>query len=283
MRTLNKLTLAAITAAFGFPALAQEKPSAPVHVKVIMVIDGDSTITEHDIDESQLPAIEEGLHKADGKNEKVMIMVTKESDIPAEELRQMRVRPFPGTPGEENVIIDRELKPGEKSTGFRYEIEEDNGKQKVVVRTFCPDSAKMMVRKFEGEPGTEFRDEVIMRDEAGKEHKMVMVRTLVKIEEVDKAPAAKKAAKNEKPGLEGNVEFYPNPNNGKFTMDFDSDSKQPVTIVITDMNGREVFKEVVKGEGRISRTIDISKQSKGTYIMTMQQGKKSNTKKIIIE
>lgn len=283
MITINKLLAAALTAVIGLPALAQEKPSSPVHVKVIRVVDGDSTVTEHDIDESQLPSIEENLGNASGKNVKVMMMVTKEGEIAREDLEEMRMPPLVRQPGDKDVIMHREIKPGELRTGFRFETEEDKGRQKMVVRTFCADSAKRMVREFEGVPGAESRNEVIMKDAEGRQQTMVMVRTVRIVDEGKEPTAQKKASKTEKPETEGNVNFYPNPNNGKFTMDFESDGKHPITITITDMSGREVYKEEVKGEGKLSRTIDISNESKGSYIMTMQQGKKSKTKKIIIE
>lgn len=310
-----------------FPALAQDKPAGGlVHVKVIKVVDGDSTVIERDIDESQLHTIEKELSDVSGKEVKVMMFVDKKDGditlppgcrmfapgdssvcermkkfvISGDSMKMMGAHKFlmmhDSTAG--NMMFDMHLgsepfmmplpPPGENGeirTGYMYNIENDNGQQRVIVKSFGPgDSSQVVIKKFEGKPGQEFTEDVVITAPNGTATHKVIVRTTVKIEDVEKTPKKEKAPKKEKSELktEG-LNFYPNPSDGRFTLDFEVEGKQPVIIRITDINGREVYKEEVKGEGRHSRPIDISSESKGTYILNLQQGKKSKSKKIVIE
>ena len=81
---------------------------------------------------------------------------------------------------------------------------------------------------------------------------------------------------------ESNFSFYPNPSDGNFVLDLDLNGKDDAQVRITDMNGKEVYNEKITGNGKVSKSIDLSGK-KGTFIVTIKQGKKTTNKKIIIE
>jgi len=82
----------------------------------------------------------------------------------------------------------------------------------------------------------------------------------------------------------GEFEFYPNPGNGRFTVSFELQAKDPVTLSLFDITGRKVFSETTKKfSGKYSRSIDISDKRKGTYLLQIEQNGKIFSKKFMIE
>ena len=78
-------------------------------------------------------------------------------------------------------------------------------------------------------------------------------------------------------------ELFPNPTNGQITLQFKA---APVNtlIRITDISGREIYKErfgVFSGE--YSDTIDLSEFAKGTFLLSISQGDKVFTERIILK
>ncbi len=81
-----------------------------------------------------------------------------------------------------------------------------------------------------------------------------------------------------------NLNFYPNPNDGKFNLSFNLAEKGNVQIRIIDMNGKEVYNEKMKKfSGEYNNDIDISNSKKGVYFLQVKQGKKVLNKKIVIQ
>ncbi len=80
-----------------------------------------------------------------------------------------------------------------------------------------------------------------------------------------------------------NFQVYPNPNDGRFNVSFDLDSKKKTMIRATDVTGREVFAdEIKKFDGHYTNEIDLRDQPAGTYFIKVQQGKKLTTKKVLV-
>lgn len=80
------------------------------------------------------------------------------------------------------------------------------------------------------------------------------------------------------------LSFFPNPNNGKFMVKFQLPQKEKVTVTISDLYGREVFKDEVDNFGGLyERQIDLSQNAKGTYFLQIMQDGKQLGKKIIIQ
>ena len=79
------------------------------------------------------------------------------------------------------------------------------------------------------------------------------------------------------------LNYFPNPNSGKFTLAFQTTSK-PTEIRITGVDGKEVYSEALQQfEGSYNNEIDLSGQKKGIYLLQILQGKKAMNKKIVIE
>lgn len=78
--------------------------------------------------------------------------------------------------------------------------------------------------------------------------------------------------------------LYPNPGNGAFAIDYNGDQNQTLTIEVYNIIGGKVMNEewqVVNGLNR--RLLDLSKQSKGTYIVKVASNAGFATIKTIVE
>ncbi|MFH2142113.1 MAG: T9SS type A sorting domain-containing protein [Bacteroidota bacterium] len=82
----------------------------------------------------------------------------------------------------------------------------------------------------------------------------------------------------------GELNFYPNPNTGKFNLKFNLENKEKTGIKIYDINGKVVYNEIINDfNGEYNKEIDISDKGKGTFFLCIMQGDKVMNKKIIIE
>jgi hypothetical protein len=78
------------------------------------------------------------------------------------------------------------------------------------------------------------------------------------------------------------VIIYPNPSDGKFNIFWGSGNSE-ISISITDINGKLVFAGKFSVQpGGIKKTIDLTRQAKGTYFCTIHQGETPLTKKLVI-
>ncbi len=67
--------------------------------------------------------------------------------------------------------------------------------------------------------------------------------------------------------------LFPNPNKGNFTVAFELENKEPLTISVVDVTGKEVYRENVKDfTGSYRNAIDVSAYAKGTYFLNILQG-----------
>jgi len=81
-----------------------------------------------------------------------------------------------------------------------------------------------------------------------------------------------------------NIKFYPNPNNGKFVLDFSLEEEGNTIVRIYDMKGDIVFEEeLAEFRGNYKKEIDLSEEGKGVYILKVLQGNKQHSKKIVVE
>ncbi|QYJ69231.1 zinc-dependent metalloprotease [Flavobacterium litorale] len=77
--------------------------------------------------------------------------------------------------------------------------------------------------------------------------------------------------------------LYPNPNNGSFSVRFNSDSTDDVTIAVHDIRGREVYNNQYKNTGVFTTDVNLQRIQAGMYLVTVSNGNKKEVKKIIIE
>ncbi|MBC8144146.1 MAG: T9SS type A sorting domain-containing protein, partial [bacterium] len=65
------------------------------------------------------------------------------------------------------------------------------------------------------------------------------------------------------------ISIYPNPNRGKFIVDFmDADHTSALNVLITDINGREILSRVVDSLAT-ELEVDLSDQTAGTYVVSV--------------
>jgi membrane-associated protease RseP (regulator of RpoE activity) len=74
---------------------------------------------------------------------------------------------------------------------------------------------------------------------------------------------------------------FPNPSAGQFKVQFESSSKAPIAISISDMSGREVYKaDINQFNGTLVQNIDLRNEAKGLYIINVRQDGKLSSQKI---
>lgn len=80
------------------------------------------------------------------------------------------------------------------------------------------------------------------------------------------------------------MKLYPNPNNGKFNLNFTLKNKGDAEITVYDMQGKQVYNERLPNfQGEYNKPIDISSNAKGIYFVKILQGKHTQVKKISLD
>ena len=82
---------------------------------------------------------------------------------------------------------------------------------------------------------------------------------------------------------DADIVLYPNPNQGKFKIEFKTEEKAPLDIRVYDTMGKEIFTDNVKDfNGSYSREIDLEENSDSNDFLVIMQDGKVMTEKIII-
>ncbi len=77
--------------------------------------------------------------------------------------------------------------------------------------------------------------------------------------------------------------IYPNPSKGSFKIDYQTESKNPVSFSIFTLEGQELEKRIINNSSFGKQTINFNNNlPNGTYIVKIQDGKNLITKKVII-
>jgi subtilisin-like proprotein convertase family protein len=80
-----------------------------------------------------------------------------------------------------------------------------------------------------------------------------------------------------------NFAVYPNPSNGNFTVQFNSNSTNDIKIGVHDMRGRQIFDKVYQNSGVFNQNIQLNNLQSGVYLVSVQDGDTKEVKRIIIE
>ena len=80
-----------------------------------------------------------------------------------------------------------------------------------------------------------------------------------------------------------NFAVYPNPSNGNFNVQFNSNSSNDIKIGVHDMRGRQIFDKVYQNSGVFNQNIQLNNLQTGVYLVTVQDGDTKEVKRIIIE
>ena len=79
------------------------------------------------------------------------------------------------------------------------------------------------------------------------------------------------------------VSVYPNPNNGSFTVELQSNTLNTVSIDIYDIRGRKIHKQAYTNNGNFKQVIELGNIESGLYLMTVSDGQRKTTKRIIVK
>ena len=77
--------------------------------------------------------------------------------------------------------------------------------------------------------------------------------------------------------------LFPNPNNGNFTVKFNSNSSNDINIAVHDMQGRLILNKKYNNTGLFSQTLQLDNAQTGIYLVTVADGDKKVVKRIVIE
>ncbi|PZR23537.1 MAG: propanediol utilization protein [Flavobacterium psychrophilum] len=75
----------------------------------------------------------------------------------------------------------------------------------------------------------------------------------------------------------------PNPNRGNFMVRFNSATGNDIKISVFDIRGRQLFADAYANTGLIEQPVSLSNAAAGIYLVNIQDGDSTVTKKIIIE
>ncbi len=87
---------------------------------------------------------------------------------------------------------------------------------------------------------------------------------------------------NDQTSISGNLKVYPNPSNGKFTIEITGNKEQPTVIDIYNMFGEKVY-SMPTVQMHSSYSMDLSELSKGIYFVRLVGKEKSYTEKIVLQ
>jgi len=80
-----------------------------------------------------------------------------------------------------------------------------------------------------------------------------------------------------------NFSLYPNPNEGTFSVKFNSNSSNDIKIAVYDMRGREIFNRAYQNSGVFEQNVQLDNVQSGVYLVNVQDGDQKIVKKIVVE
>ena len=80
-----------------------------------------------------------------------------------------------------------------------------------------------------------------------------------------------------------NFTLYPNPNNGSFTIQFNSNSGSEIKVNVHDVRGREIFAKSYNNNGLFNESLELNNVQSGVYLVTVQDGARKEVKKIVVQ
>jgi|GEM_PF-4541769 len=162
-----------------------------------------------------------------------------------------------------------------------------------------PSHCRMMKIKCEGKVG----DKVIIKDETGdikiekeieknenasEPSSVVALTEPAAVEaispEITERSASPAGTSGDRKIIINDLNFFPNPTNGQFSLSFRLDTPGSAEIRLLDAGGNEIMNETYSGfPGTYSKQFDISGKAKGTYLLMITQGDKWHHEKLVLK
>jgi hypothetical protein len=167
-----------------------------------------------------------------------------------------------------------------------YEYKTDDG-ETVIIKTVEDGEQIFITTDVELEEGEEksiTKKIMIVKAESDDESEMVMTVVMQSLDGAEEENLKNWGAESESDDLElEHFHFYPNPTDGKISLEFESDESGDLKIMIFDSAGKTIFKEKVKSfTGKYEKEIDLTGEPDGAYFLNITLGKKSISRKIIV-
>ena len=315
--------IAAITLLFIFLSVivfAQDKSDDQVKVKIVKIVDGKTTTIEKTMSEASVKDFTKQFEDIKGKNVQVMITVEGNDKEKRKEKHASSMnfnfnmdsstahafsKVFSMTDSSmtksfawndsmmknlpKNFDFNFDFDDEGEMNNFDFNINTDEGGKNVIITNkngkkivINGDEDNVTVSSSESNKAkTKTKTKtIVINGDKHRGNKKVIVSTSVQVIDMDDE-GGDKTRKSDKE--ESTVNFYPNPSDGNFTLDVDLNGKEDAMVRITDINGKEVYNEKITGSGKTSKSINLGSDKRGTFIVTIKQGKKTTSKKIIIE
>ncbi|MFI5164389.1 MAG: T9SS type A sorting domain-containing protein [Bacteroidia bacterium] len=308
------LSLAAIS-------IAQSKDEGNMKVKIVKIVDGDTTTIEKTMDEASVKDFTKQFQNLKGKNVQVMITVEGTGNDKKKNKSSSSMNfnfnmdsssagsfakafVFSDSAMKKNFVWnDSMLKNLPKNFDFNFDfndegkmndfdfnintdedgktviIKDKGGKTVVINGDEDEEDGNVSISQSESSSGKTQTKTIVINGDKSANKKKVIVTTSVTVVDMDDDGNKRKRSDKE----ENNFNFYPNPSDGNFTLELNLNGKDDASVHITDINGKEVYNEKISGNGKTSKTINLGSDKKGTFIVIIKQGKKTTSKKIIIE
>lgn len=81
----------------------------------------------------------------------------------------------------------------------------------------------------------------------------------------------------------GQLKIHPNPNNGSFALELQSTSNEAISVDIFDISGRKVYQRKFENTINFKGQINLGNVTSGLYLMTISDGERQTTKRIVIQ
>lgn len=78
-------------------------------------------------------------------------------------------------------------------------------------------------------------------------------------------------------------DLYPNPTSGIFQINSSCIEKESLHVNVYDALGQNIYTNKLQGQGEIKEEIDLSKKSKGIYLIEIISERSRSIKKVIVE
>ncbi len=260
------ITCAVLLAGLAMNAQTNDKKEATVRIKKVQNINGVETITDTTYTTSDISAIKMG----DGTN-----------------IQTIDIEGKPGDKGKKMVIVshdevingnDADVKIIHKGDSREMDAEIEKALKEAGVDPNAKGVKKMIIV-----------DEDSFPNKDGKTEKKTTKIVMINMDITDASADDKKCLSNQIGNTDNklemdNMKLYPNPNDGKFNLNFNLKNKADAEVTVYDLEGKQVYNEKLPNfTGEYNKPIDISKNSKGIYFVKIVQGKHSQVKKIVMD